>query len=115
MHALSDYSQAVDHAGERAEALARAHDAAVDHVFIASKRNPAVRVEAWNSLLDSGNGPATNLAHERLIESIAGIDAELMCATDAESVRRRMLLLDAIFCTALDDVLITRAEQEVGA
>jgi hypothetical protein len=110
MYYAESYQSCVDWGFER-DSLRRD---AIDHVFIASKRNPAVCADAWNSLLDSGNGPATNLAHERLIESIAGIDAELMCATDADSVRRRMLLLDAIFCTALDDVLIARAEQEVG-
>jgi hypothetical protein len=111
MLALTDYSQAIDHAGERDEAIARAHEAAVDCAFIDLRTNPlreADRCEALQTLMDSGNGPARHQRHEQLIEGLAGIPTSIAFATDAAGTRKRMLLLDAIFSTALADATLDR-------
>lgn len=116
MYVLSDYSQAVDHAAERDEAITRAYEAAADSAYIDLKRNAArkaERAELWQSLLDSGTGPAKNEAHGRLIEAIAAIDPELFVADDAASVQYRRRLLDSIACVAFEDVLFAEAAKAV--
>lgn len=113
MQALTDYSAAFDVEGERAEVFQRCAERAADDAFIDLKCNPlrrSERAEAWQALLDSQTGPSPNDFHSRLIEGLAALDAELMTATDAKSSRGRMLLLDAIVCTAFDDLLIARAQ-----
>jgi hypothetical protein len=111
MLALTDYSQAIDHAGERDEAAARAHEAAVDRAFIDLRTNPlreAERAETLQALMDSGTSPARNPRHEQLIDGLAGIPTAIAFATDAAGTRARMLLLDAVFSTALADVTLDR-------
>lgn len=116
MQALTDYSLAFDVVGEHAESIARADESAIDSAFIDLKRNAArkaQRAELWQSLLDSGNGPAKNPAHERLIEMLAGLDAEDVIADDLESVQAFRRQLAAIVSVAFDDVLIDAATREV--
>lgn len=112
-HAIS-YQHCHDARREAAELAADAHEAAVDAIYLRLKRDDAVQAEVFAHVMDSGV-PATNPAHEWLIERIFGLGHALMFATDSDSVRRRMLALDALVSTALDAELVRRAEAEVRA
>jgi hypothetical protein len=104
MLALTDYSQAVDHRGERESA----REDAVDRAYIDLTRDRDAVEAAWTAVLED---------EIELANRLCGIDMFRLFHANgmSESDRLARNELQAVLTTMVADVLEARAENEVRA